>query len=121
MQHTLQNHVDTISALKTNIAQTISGYYGLPFDGSPVQVEIYMALYYYWELKKKRISRTLQIIRDRGIVQAVDELVSRLTDSYGFTSFSNDGLLDRTFEHVVMCFPECFSDTARIQAIKRMI
>ncbi len=121
MQNQLQTHIAAIAALKTSIVETFSAHYDLPFDGSAVQTDIYLALYYYWELKAKRVSRTLQIIRSRGLLEAVDELVSRDHNSHGFDAFSANGQLDRTFEHVVMCHPTWFSDKARLRATARMM
>lgn len=121
MQALLDTQVSAIANLKRSIAETLSSNYNLPFDGSDVQIDIFMALYYYWDLKKKRISRTLQAIRQHGIVEAVDRLVSRDYDSYGFTTFNAAGMNNKTFEHVVFSYPEHFSDRARIRAIGRLI
>lgn len=121
MQQLLQSHDVSIIASKRVIAETMSSQYSLPFDGSDIHIAIYVALYHYWELKKKRISRTLQSIRQHGIVEAVDKLVSRDYDSYGFTTLHNNDMIDRTFEHVVICYPTWFSDKAKLMAIRRFI
>lgn len=121
MQAVLQSHVSTIAGLRATIASSIAERYDLPFDGSSIQVDIYVALYHYWELKRKRISRTLQAIRRHGVIEAVNLLVARDNVSEGFIAFANNGMLDRTFEHVVLVHSAAFSNKARSNAIQRLI
>ena len=122
MHNLLETQSSSIKQLKLSIATTIANKYSIDFDiDDKVHIDILIALYEYWVIKNKRISRTLQAIRNNGLIEAVDMLVSRDHDSFGFLTFLENDMLEKTFEHVVLCNPSYFSTEARLQAIKRFI
>lgn len=70
--------------------------------------------------KKQRAVRLRKIISDRGLLKAISESVSKKSERPGFTTMVEAGLIDLTFEAVVLKFPNDFSDEAVKQARVRM-
>jgi hypothetical protein len=85
---------------------------------SRVEQECLEAVYAYEEVlsaqagKRKRASRTWQMISRWGIVPAVERIVTRRDVSLGFTALEEMGLLEFAFEAVVVRHPEAFSADA---------
>ena len=62
--------------------------------------------------KKIRASRTWQMIKRYGIVDAVERAVSRSDDPAGYMTLVEMGMQDLSFEAVVVRHPEVFSEEA---------
>jgi len=70
--------------------------------------------------RRFRASRTWQMIRERGILPAVENVVARPRDSAGYRALVEAGMLDKAFEAVVLRHPEAFSTDAVERSKKRM-
>lgn len=70
--------------------------------------------------KKTRASRTWQMIERRGIIQAVEVVVSRSTESAGYTTLVKMGLEKMAFEAVVLRHPDVFSAEAVARSKQRL-
>jgi hypothetical protein len=70
--------------------------------------------------KKTRASRTWQMIERRGIIAAVEAVVSRSAESAGYTTLVKMGLEKMAFEAVVLRHPEMFSEEAVLRSRKRL-
>lgn len=62
--------------------------------------------------KNIRASRTWQMIKRLGILQAVERVVSRPSESAGYTALVGMGMGDKAFEEVVLRHPSYFSALA---------
>ena len=62
--------------------------------------------------KKVHASRTWQMIERRGIIPAVEHVVTRSAESTGYTELIKMGMQDKSFEAVVLRHPEVFSSDA---------
>ena len=70
--------------------------------------------------KNVRASRTWQMIERRGIIDAVEQVVSRPDESAGYTALVEMGLADKAFEAVVLRHPGVFSEAAIERSKRRM-
>ena len=70
--------------------------------------------------KKTRASRTWQMIERRGIIQAVEVVVSRSAESAGYTTLVKMGLEKMAFEAVVLRHPDVFSAEAVARSKQRL-
>ena len=59
--------------------------------------------------KKTRASRTWQSIQRWGILTAVERVVTRRKETEGYQILAEVGMLDHSFEAVVLRHPEAFS------------
>lgn len=59
-----------------------------------------------------RANRTWQVIRKRGVIEAVERIVLKKTESQGYRILIDKGLEDMCFEAVVLRHPKVFSDDA---------
>jgi hypothetical protein len=62
--------------------------------------------------KKIRASRTWQMIKRRGLIPAVEHVVSRSQETKGYIALVEMGMEDMAFEAVVLRHPEVFSSEA---------
>lgn len=67
-----------------------------------------------------RASRTWQMIKNRGVIQAVENVVTRSEESTGYEALVAMGLKDKSFEAVVLRHPGLFSKTARQRSEERL-
>lgn len=80
--------------------------------------EALQAVYAYEELlarkngKKTRASRTWQMIKRHGIIEAVERAVNRATETQGYSLLVEMGLGDYAFEAVILRHPDVFSEDA---------
>ncbi len=65
--------------------------------------------------KKTRASRTWQSIERWGIIQAVERVVTRRKETEGYQVLADLGMLDHSFEAVVLRHPGAFS----LEAVER--
>ncbi len=70
--------------------------------------------------KKVRASRTWQMIERRGIIEAVERVVTARDDTVGYRLLTEHGLEDKAFEAVVLRHPEAFSPKAVAAAKERL-
>ncbi|MFN3019316.1 hypothetical protein ACK1CN_25590 [Vibrio coralliilyticus] len=62
--------------------------------------------------KKTRANRTWKMIKDHGILNAVERAVNRNDVTQGYQALEQAGLEQFTFEAVILKFPEFFSPEA---------
>src|SRR3954465_3765017 len=62
--------------------------------------------------KKFHASRTWQMIERRGIIEAVEHVVTREAESMGYAALIKMGMQDKAFEAVVLRHPSVFSADA---------
>ena len=62
--------------------------------------------------RNTRASRTWQMIKKHGIIEAVERAVNRKTETQGYTILVEMGMQDFAFEHVVLRHRELFSQEA---------
>jgi hypothetical protein len=70
--------------------------------------------------KKIKAARTWQMIERRGIIPAVEHIVSQRKDAKGYTVLVQMGMEDMAFEAVVLRHPEAFSEEAIEQSKTRL-
>lgn len=62
--------------------------------------------------KKFRASRTWPMVERRGIIPAVEHVVTRRVETTGYRTLIEMGLQDKAFEAVVLRHPSAFSEEA---------
>ena len=87
--------------------------------------DAYAAVYAYEEVKSTtrrrfRANRTWQAIERHGIIQAVERLVTRATETEGYRALVSAGLEEMAFEAVILRHADVFSTEAVAAASKRM-
>ena len=70
--------------------------------------------------RKTRASRTWPMIRERGILAAVESVVSRPDEAAGYTALREMGLEQYAFEAVVLRYPKLFSPEAVSRSQERV-
>jgi len=91
-----------------------------------VEKECLEAVYAYEEAlnlkhgRRVRAQRTWQAIESKGIIQAVDDMVSHSDPTDGFRALEKMGLMECAFEAVVLRHPELFSAKAIQQSQARL-
>jgi hypothetical protein len=70
--------------------------------------------------RKRRATRTWQMIARHGIIKAVELAVSRPKDPRGYTALVEMGMEDMAFEAVVLRHPETFSAEAVERSKERL-
>ena len=84
-------------------------------EKNEVEKELLKAIYAYEEVlsqknkRRTRASRTWQMVKRYGIIEAAEKAVNRRTDAMGYRLLVEMGLQDLTFESVIVRFPEAFS------------
>ena len=92
----------------------------------PAEKECLQAIYAYEEVLAERNGRriranyTWRMVREKGIIAAVESLVSREINAAGYTRLAEMGLEEFSFEAVVLRYPEFFSDIAVKNAKQRL-
>jgi hypothetical protein len=93
---------------------------------SAAEREAYEAVYAYEEaastLKSRRVraSRTWQVIERKGVIAAVDAIVTRKDETPAYRILVEMGLQDMTFEAVVLRHKEAFSADAIVASERRL-
>jgi hypothetical protein len=70
--------------------------------------------------KKIRASRTWQMIKRHGIIEAVERAVNRGSDATGYTTLAEMGMQDLAVESVVVRHPDVFSPDAVSRSAERL-
>ncbi len=90
---------------------------------SPVEKEAFAAVYAYEALltrkngKKTRATKTWQVVKSHGIIEAIQRAVSRPPDAAALASLRELGLQDLAFEALVLRHEAAFS-AATVQISK---
>ena len=85
---------------------------------TPAERESYEAVYAYEEAlssqkgRTTRAGRTWPMIREHGIIRAVERIVTRRRETEGYRVLVEMGMEDMAFEAVVLRHPESFSPEA---------
>ena len=93
---------------------------------SEVERDCYEAVYAYEEVlsankgKATRAGRTWPMIKRKGVIAAVEEIVTRKTEAPGYTNLVEMGMKDKTFEAVVLRHPADFSAEAVASSERRL-
>lgn len=93
---------------------------------SRVELEALEAVYAYQKaqtrLKGKKFyaARTWPMIRERGVIAAVERIVTREEPAEGYRVLVDMGMADKAFEAVVLRHPEAFSAEAVVASQKRL-
>ena len=93
---------------------------------SEVERECLQAVFAYEETlflkhgKRVKASRTWQAFEAKGVLKAVDDLVSLDRPTVGYQSLKKAGLQQFAFEAVVLKHPKLFSKQAREQSARRL-
>lgn len=88
--------------------------------------EALQAVYAYEEVLSKKhgrrtsASRTWQMIKRHGIIEAVERAVNRPQETIGFTALVEMGMPDLAFEAVILHYPHLFSSNAVERSKVRM-
>lgn len=85
-------------------------------DRDPLQRELWEGLSAAEYVLGRAATGARQIIRRRGLVRAVDQLVSKRDLSAGLAGLDDAGLLGYAWEHAVLRHPEVFSEAASLAA-----
>lgn len=85
---------------------------------SEAEKECLQAIYAYEEVlsdkngRRTRASRTWQMIKRHGILEAAERAVNRDQETAGYTALVEMGLQEFAFEAVILRYPDEFSDEA---------
>ena len=91
-----------------------------------VERECLEAVYAYEEVlsankgKRQRAGRTWPMIREHGILPAVERIVLKRSESVGYTALAKMGLKEFAFEAVILRHPESFSPEAIARSHTRL-
>jgi hypothetical protein len=93
--------------------------------GSAAEREALEAVYAYehvlWAKRGKvQASRTWQMIKRHGIIEAVERAVNRAQETAGYAALMEMGMQDFAFEAVVLRHPELFSAEAIERSSERL-
>lgn len=98
---------------------------GLNFD-DPLDQDFHSMLAAYEELlseknqRRTSASRTRQKLKNKGVVQCLEEWALGQTETDGFRTLASAGLLELTGEYLVTKYPERFSTDAVMRATQRL-
>ena len=93
---------------------------------SQAEIEALEAVYAYEETlpkkngKRTRATRTWQMIRRHGIIEAVEREVNRDAETQGYTALVEMGLEKFAFEAVILRHPDVFSEAAVQKSEERL-
>jgi len=118
-----RNRPDLAAETKRRAVELRAGLYGAK---SEAENEAIQAVYAYEEVltkkngKKTTASRTWQMIKRHGIIEAVERAVNRRNEAQGYTALVEMGLEDFAFEAVILRHPKLFSDDAVARSKERL-
>lgn len=91
-----------------------------------VEIELLKAIYAYEELltqrngRRTRANRTWQMVTRYGIINDAERAVNRPADAMGFRILVEMGLVDLSFEAVILRYPEAF-DAGIVELCRRRL
>lgn len=118
-----RNRPDLAAETKRRAVELRADLYGAK---SEAENEAIQAVYAYEEVltkkngKKTTASRTWQMIKRHGIIEAVERAVNRRNEAQGYTALVEMGLEDFAFEAVILRHPKLFSDDAVARSKERL-
>ena len=118
-----RNRPDLAAEAKRHAVELRAELYGAK---SEAENEALQAIFAYEEVltkkngKRTRASRTWQMIKRHGIIEAVERAVNRAAETQGYTALVEMGLEDFAFEAVILRHPEIFSDAAVAKSKERL-
>lgn len=89
-------------------------------------LEVYRCVFAFEEARRQetgrraRANRTRKSILEKGMIATVERAVSRAGSTEGWKTLSKAGLLEFTFEAVVLRYPESFAPATVERAAKRL-
>ena len=110
-----RGRVDLSFQAKRRAIELRAAHYGAK---TRVEKECLEAIYAYEETlllkhgRRVRAQRTWQVIESKGVIQAVDDIVSHADVTDGFRALEKMGLMECAFEAVILRHPEHFSAKA---------
>ncbi|MGB8414004.1 MAG: hypothetical protein WCE23_14375 [Candidatus Binatus sp.] len=93
---------------------------------SEVERECIEAVFAYEEVlsakrgRRQPASRTWPMIKEHGVIEAVERVVKRKDDALGYTALVEMGLEEHAFEAVILRHPSAFSAEAVARAKERL-
>ncbi len=118
-----RNRPDLADEARIRAVQLRAETYGAETEA---EIEALQAVYAYEEVltknngKRTRATKTWQIIKRHGIIEAVEREVIRDAETQGYTALVEMGLKEFAFEAVILRHPDLFSDAA-IQTSKERL
>lgn len=118
-----RNRPDLAAETKRRAVELRADLYGAK---SEAENEAIQAVYAYEEVLTKKngekttASRTWQMIKRHGIIEAVERAVNRRNEAQGYTALVEMGLEDFAFEAVILRHPKLFSDDAVARSKERL-
>ena len=112
---TERNRPDLADEARIRAVQLRAEEYGAT---SEAENEALQAVYAYQEVltrkngKRTRATRTWQMIKRHGILEAVERAVNRDTEAHSYIALQEMGLSDFAFEAVILRHPALFSAAA---------
>lgn len=122
-RNVMANYPELASQARRRAVELRAEAYG---GTSPVEKEALRAVYAYEEVLTKKngrrthATRTWQMIKKYGVIEAVERAVNRESDAAGFTSLAEMEMLDLAFESVVLRHPEAFTAGTQERARQRL-
>jgi len=117
---------ELVTACKVQEAHVAPRRKGVPEPRPGVEKRIYDDMRTLERLEGKRLSRSWQMIANRGYVGAVENILSkystptRVRTSSGFRIALKHARLECTYEQTVLDYPKVFSKEARAEARRRL-
>lgn len=94
---------------------------------SEVERECIEAVFAYEEVlsakrgRRQPASRTWPMIKEHGVIEAVERVVKRKDDALGYTALVEMGLEEHAFEAVILRHPSAFSAEAIARSKERLV
>jgi hypothetical protein len=117
-------HPDLAQQARRRKVELLASAYGGAMNEA--EIEALQAIYAYEEVlfarhgRKTQASRTWQMVKRHGIIEAVERAVNRKKETIGYTALVEMGMQDFAFEAVVMRHPELFSQGAVARSKQRL-
>ena len=114
---------DLALAARKRAVQIRAATYGAKNE---VELECLEAVYAYEEVlsaragRRQTASRTWPMIREHGVIGAVERVVKRKAETVGYTALVEMGLGDYAFEAVILRHPSFFSAEAVARSRERL-
>jgi hypothetical protein len=120
------NRPDIVNAVIRKSIELYLKNYPCYLELSEVEVECLKAVYFYEKIlqikhgKKIKATYTWRAINNNGIIAAVNRIVSKESEPIGFTHLIEMGVLDLSFEAIVLKYPGSFTYNAVKKSQERM-
>lgn len=118
-----KDHPELAKEARRRAVELRAAHYGAK---SEAERDALAAIYAFEEVRSQQTgrrayaSRTWQSVKRHGLLPTVERLVSRKTETVGYTALADAGMEDFTFEAVVLRHPDAFSEEAVARAEARI-